>query len=638
MSEIIDIDSLENNTSVKVYSSSRNRRVSDTDQSMLTFDELAFLNNLAVHTHVEVGGSRIEGITRTFSPLGLSGLQKTSCKNYEISAMGTRDLVLENLSVLSDGVKPILGAGTRLATEWWIKYDGYEVITIRFDSEHFVIYYSEGWCIAPCNQMLYEGAELIGNTLMIREDLIDPFRVVGCKWIVKPVKKHNFNVPIPSNIEGIMMMVDFQMYRLKELHTIDLLYKDSALLDSIGGKVFDCKGPFECKENSIVEVDLEGNMLRVRGDKTRPDSPHKIGIIRNLKTLQVLRNLLSHLELKEDLYYVPTQWAGYSMLDQVKGKPEHVSRNVFHQIMSIDQVKLIEEWRRREPQHVMMDDFYNRSYEKFSFVSMVKTIIRNGQSFNVWDLRKFLIQHGVWLKYDQYYVTSAYKNSCIAVDSLIVVPTQTYVLDKCNVVFPTHIPEDVYPSIGYYNTSLALSLKDRIANHIAHIDQPLFTTLISKMIRLNFLPKGDILTVLKCIILNILYKKTKCSLVGLHEELCMKSLEVSLYVLEEITDSLMTYEYVHKFDMNGPVYFIHKLSTFVLPPPNYKFYSGSPDDVVFYNELLGWYGVVEKTKREDDRLKSTSTTSLASGVAWTNTSFYEDEYGRIDDDCWSDMR
>ena len=66
--------------------------------------------------------------------------------DVSVSMRGMPRADLSNLAVATnEGIHIISGSGTRIATEWWEKPPGQEVVFVRLGEHKFMFYYVDGW-------------------------------------------------------------------------------------------------------------------------------------------------------------------------------------------------------------------------------------------------------------------------------------------------------------------------------------------------------------------------------------------------------------------------------------------------------------------------------------------------------------
>jgi len=550
---VIDMDALDGG-STGYYSSRDARRKTLEFKTDIEKDEYAFAQNVARFLSVEYNGQSVHEQSVPFSPLGMTALEKLSCNRealkWKVSAIGAKEATLDNLSVICNGVKPILGSGSRLATEWWVKEDGYEVITIETGGVIVCVYFDKTWCMSTCNQMLYEGGELCGSTLYIREDLPRPFVCSGCVWSVVPVRKFNFSTAIPRNVEGIMMMIDFQMWRLKEEHTIDLEYHDRTLRNREG----DVLCTFEDKyvNGQIIEVTMDYQFRKCRPDKQYADSRYKIKSMTSRPLLKTLRTALHHLGEEYDPYYLPTQWVGYNYLRHEEGDVAAVARNKYWQILTVEQVPLVSasaSLPRLSPtrdshsvtEEVSLGACINYERMKLDFPKLIRKLKRAGYSFNVWDLRKFLIESGVRPRYDHFEVSLYFTDVTIPNTSVMFVPGRCEVLDGSYISCDTCTPGSI--AIGYYDTTYSLQLKDRLYEECRDRKSPIIETVDELVTNIAFIPKGTIYVMLKVAVLNALVDHSY-NFSTLHSQLYTVRVPLEKHTLKYVLEQLIREGYV----------------------------------------------------------------------------------------------
>lgn len=510
------------------YSSRANRVKASTTIDLnelpkMTLEEAAFVSNLALFIGgLYVDDVQVREVQVPFSPLGISILNRVSINKrpclIKVSVMGAKETNLDNLSVLANGIKKISGSGTRLATEWWEKKDGYELTTIEIGGTYLAIYFqNEKWHMAECNQMLYEGAELCNDILFVREELTFPFCIY--KWPslhVMPVMKHDFSHPIPLGIEGIIIVIDNQLYRLKEHHTIDLLYKEGTLVNREGHVIFRTN----LNHEGIVEYTFEGEFVKARPDKSLPDSAAKIVYIRHTPVLAELRKYLQHINVEKG-EYIPTQWIGYEFFLNQNGWEPAISENSYHQLLSPDQVPVLQSYRVQHKQHskpytsyvtetVTLEKFINAKYRRLDFPKFINTLRRVGYSYNLWELRKFLIDSGVILRGDHYEAPPYVVFKPFPMDHYIYVPHKLYSFLIVNQPYYETISHMSHPlTLPYYLSTLGQRLRDVIEAELESTDEYILDRYFSIVDICNSLYPHDVFLALQALVLDYIDREIR---------------------------------------------------------------------------------------------------------------------------------
>jgi hypothetical protein len=474
-------------------------------------EQLYFARNLARFGDILVNGVNITPCDTDLSLAGLSLFHRFSitwngheCQPIH-SACGLEDVSLENLSVIAGGVKPITGSGTRLATEWWEKKNGTDIITLHLGDTILAMFYDKRWKLTTSNQFLYEGAELVDNVIYLREEVGECFCIEAlyrCKHVV--LDKHNFDHHIPEDIEGIVTMIDHKMYRLKYENTLDLVCRGGYAYTQDGTKKFEC----DYRLQGIHEFTTEGRYVKQRTDKKYPDTDTKVTTILQLPTLYDLKEKLKIVDSSGHDFDIHDQWIGYEALKE-EDEPISFSRNVLWQILSPDQLSNV---KNDKKEILSIAQFISRDRHFFEYRRYVNKLKRTGISFVTRDLRKHLIDNGILPWYGHWKVTPKSTSHQYIPQERCRVPT-THVKMKINVDQGWHGGSEREFSPGYYpskDKELEVSkgryqVSEKLRkNHLSY-----YKAHISTFAKMNWTPNNSEGVMLSQMIMDILIKEEK---------------------------------------------------------------------------------------------------------------------------------
>jgi hypothetical protein len=397
-SDNIDLTHLDNFGELQeIYYSTAPNELAGADR-----EDRNLLRQLAMYGQVEINGSMFTGAELTFS---LSALKVFHNRTFKFkgepvrvvhSAMGVEDISIDNLSVIADGVKLVSGVGTKLASEWWEKKNGTDVITLKVGKDFFACIFILGkWTLRRCSTFLYEGAEYENGVIWLREELSEVFSIDGVPCKVKQVQKFSFDTPCDGE-EGVIIAVDFKYYRIKKCPTIDLIVRQGKAYSSSGNEIFLCPSV----QDGISEFTLQGGFVKVRPDKFRPDTDHKIRIIKESTTLAQFQTLLRHLDASGE--YIPSQHIGFEHFHNYEGDCRALSVNLGWQIMSPDLIPFYEKSKHESLKTpILLKDHQNFQKLMLDYRSVVNSLKRRGYSFNVGCLRRDLMDKGFVFWYGQ---------------------------------------------------------------------------------------------------------------------------------------------------------------------------------------------------------------------------------------------